>query len=156
MPKLLTELIHEVIQCLAIPYLNDNDRNALLTSHPVFRAWKRCMWRPKLTKISSICPIVFNKMVSDPGQQLTIVLTKVSISREMLKTLGMVHTLTLYWCKGITDVSALGGVHTLNLYGCEGITDVSALGGVHTLTLYGCEGITDVSKLGGVHTLIKA
>ena len=44
MPKLLTELIHEVIQCLAIPYLNDNDRNALLTSHPVFRAWKRCMW----------------------------------------------------------------------------------------------------------------
>ena len=34
-------------------------------------------------------------------------------------------------------MSALGGVHTLNLWGCGGVTDVSVLGGVHNLQFEG-------------------
>ena len=66
---------------------------------------------------------------------------------------NQVHTLYLYDCQNITDVSALGHVHTLKLWNCEKITDVSALGQVHTLILEYCRNITDVSALGQVHTL---
>jgi hypothetical protein len=75
------------------------------------------------------------------------------ISEEQLETLGSVHTLTLYYCPDLVDVSALGGVHTLTLYGCHCVVDVSALGGVHTLSLNYCQGVVDVSALGSVHTL---
>jgi hypothetical protein len=49
------------------------------------------------------------------------------------------HTLTLYGCEGITDVSALGSVHTLYIDNCPGISYINvsaliALGSVHALT----------------------
>ena len=83
-----------------------------------------------------------------------------------------IHTLKLWYCTGVTDVSMLGDIHSLYLYGskvkdlsmlgrvhtlrlscCNGVTDVSMLGNVHTLDLSNCPGVTDVSMLGGVHTL---
>ena len=40
--------------------------------------------------------------------------------------IGRVHTLDLLGC-GVTDVSALGGLHTLYLWRCTGVTNVSML-----------------------------
>ena len=51
-------------------------------------------------------------------------------------------------------------LHTLRLFTCTGVTDISALAGcasLHTLKLRGCFEVTDVSDLAGcasLHTLI--
>ena len=63
------------------------------------------------------------------------------------------HTLYLFGCRNITDVSMLGNLHTLNLSWCVNVTDVSMLGNIHTLNLGYCFNIKDVSMLGKVHTL---
>jgi hypothetical protein len=70
-----------------------------------------------------------------------------------ISPLKRLHTLHISSCDKIRDVSALGTVHTLCLDNCVGVKDVSALRTVHTLSLNGCGGITDVSALGTVHTL---
>ena len=71
------------------------------------------------------------------------------------------HTLYLWFCDGVTDVSGLAGcaaLHTLVLSGCKGVRDLSALAGcatLHTLEL-SCAEVSDLSPLascGALHTL---
>ena len=73
------------------------------------------------------------------------------------------HTLVLYGCSGLRDISGLGecrSLHTLDLNSCYGLSDISALGGcgsLHTLHLTTCSGLSDISALGGcgsLHTLL--
>jgi len=68
-----------------------------------------------------------------------IVLNKIFNPLKQLK-------LNLRCCDYITDVSVLCNIHTLNLYSCVNIFDVSAKN-THTLKLSSCYNITDVSQI---------
>ena len=75
------------------------------------------------------------------------------LSVNKIVQLGQVHSLNLWGCKNVTDVSSLGQVHSLDLSGCRNITDVSSLGQVHSLDLSYCRNVIDISSLGQVHSL---
>lgn len=67
--------------------------------------------------------------------------------------LKYIHTLSLFGCKLIEDVSELCNLYELDLSYCDNITDVSKLGNIHKLTLHNCRNIKDFSKLCNVYDL---
>jgi hypothetical protein len=70
-----------------------------------------------------------------------------------VRTIGNVHSVNLYGCQDITDVTPLRYVRLLNLSGCRKIVDVSSLRNVYSLDLSYCINIVDVYTLGNVHCL---
>jgi len=72
-----------------------------------------------------------------------------------LNLLKNIHTLILYHCEYVSNVSALSHIHTLTLDDCQRVVDFSPLKTVHNLTLSEV-GIRDVSVLSGVYSLTLA
>lgn len=79
--------------------------------------------------------------------------------RSSIKNLKGIHTLSMSFCKDITDnaFTNLVGIHSLYMRNCFRITDKAFpyLTGVHTLDMDGCSQITDqaLQFLTGIHTL---
>ena len=63
--------------------------------------------------------------MSNPKKQISLNLFSYHEEIEDMSSLGIVHTLNLTRCQGITDVSTLENVHTLGLSKCGGIEDVT-------------------------------
>jgi len=63
------------------------------------------------------------------------------------------NELVIIDCRAITDVSALRNVRYLKLMWCENLRDVSGLTNMYQLQLHSCHGIQDVSGLKGTRNL---
>jgi len=113
-----------------------------------------CEWRDE--QLNKTIEEIMREVTPSRRRKMTIQFAsdgEITYSKIDTSHLWGVNTLTLNYCRGVTDVSALGGVTNLNLHGCRGITDVSGLGGVTDLDLSYCDGVIDVSALGGVTDL---
>ena len=78
-------------------------------------------------------------------------ITNLSFLRN--QDINRIHTLILFGCSNIVDVSMLGHYKKLDLSFCYNIKDVSKLGNVDTLILRSCYSLQDVSMLHNVRIL---
>lgn len=69
-----------------------------------------------------------------------------------ISSLDGIHTVDLYACGKISDLSSLSSVKRLNLSYCTNIRNVSSLYGIHSINLYGCS-ISDICSLKGVYSI---
>ena len=118
---------------------------------PILTARRNLLW----TEVTSALQKFPNaKHLKFSNQREEELITKLVEGRDL-------HSLRLFMCTGVTDVSALAGcasLHTLDLSECSGLTDVSAVAGcasLHTLDLRRCVKVTDVSALAFVNLVIS-
>ena len=80
-------------------------------------------------------------------------ISDISFKSDVFKN---IHTMTIYNCNTITDLSPLCNIHNLTISGCNSITNnsIKNLGNVYRLRINQCDKITDVSPLVNVNTLI--
>ena len=62
------------------------------------------------------------------------------------------HTLELFSCENIIDLSPLTELHTIIMSNCKGIKDISPLKKAHCVKLADCHHIYDISPLANIHT----
>jgi hypothetical protein len=64
-----------------------------------------------------------------------------------------IHTLYIYNCQNITNISMLGDLNTLDIYNCHNITNLFGLENLQVLDISNNQNITDISMLGNLFKL---
>ena len=87
---------------------------------PILTARRNLLWTEVTSALQKFPNAKHLKFAHQREEEL---ITKLVERRDL-------HTLRLFTCTGVTDISALAGcasLHTLHLDGCSSVTDVSAL-----------------------------